>query len=88
VLAVPAFEEGYNILMATRQGLVKKTDIMAYSRPGQGGIIALGLTEGDELIAARITDGSYNVFLWARPRASRSGSTNPTSGPPAGDPEG
>jgi DNA gyrase subunit A len=63
VLAVPAFEEGYNILMATRQGLVKKTDIMAYSRPRQGGIIALGLTEGDELIAARITDGSYNVFL-------------------------
>ncbi len=63
VLAVPAFEESYNILMATRQGLVKKTDIMAYSRPRQGGIIALGLNEGDELIAARITDGSYNVFL-------------------------
>jgi DNA gyrase subunit A len=63
VLAVPAFEEGYNILMATRQGLVKKTDIMAYSRPRQGGIIALGLNEGDELIAARITDGTYNVFL-------------------------
>jgi DNA gyrase subunit A len=63
VLAVPAFEEGYNILMATRQGLVKKTDLMAYSRPRQGGIIALGLNEGDELISARITDGSYNVFL-------------------------
>jgi DNA gyrase subunit A len=49
--------------MATRNGLVKKTDIMAYSRPRTGGIIAVNLLEGDELIAARITDGTMNVFL-------------------------
>jgi DNA gyrase subunit A len=42
---------------------VKKTDIMAFSRPRLGGIIALGLAEGDELIAVRITDGTQNVFL-------------------------
>ena len=63
VLAVPAFEPGYHILMATRNGLVKKTDIMAYSRPRAGGIIALSLVPGDELIQTRITDGTLNVFL-------------------------
>ena len=63
VLAVPNFEPGYHIIMATRNGLVKKTDLMAYSRPRTGGIIALNLVEGDELIATRITDGTMNVFL-------------------------
>jgi DNA gyrase subunit A len=63
VLAVPEFSPGAFVLMATRQGLVKKTDIMAYSRPRAGGIIAVNLLESDELIAARITDGTMNVFL-------------------------
>ncbi len=63
VLAVPEFAPGSFVLMATRQGLVKKTDIMAFSRPRSGGILAVRLEEGDELIAARITDGTMNVFL-------------------------
>ncbi len=63
VLAVPAFEPGGYVLMATQNGTVKKTDIMAFSRPRAGGIIALDLVPGDELIAARITDGSQNVFM-------------------------
>ncbi|MBW1899398.1 MAG: DNA gyrase subunit A, partial [Deltaproteobacteria bacterium] len=63
VLAVPAFEPGYHIMMATRNGTIKKTDLMAYSRPRTGGIIALNLAEGDELISVRITDGTMNVFL-------------------------
>jgi DNA gyrase subunit A len=63
VLNVPAFEPGYYIITATKNGLVKKTDIMAYSRPRAGGIIALDLVPGDELISARITDGTMNVFL-------------------------
>ena len=63
VMAVPAFEPGYYIIMATRTGLVKKTDLMAFSRPRTGGIIALNLIPGDELIATRITDGTQNVFL-------------------------
>ncbi|MGA8179219.1 MAG: DNA gyrase subunit A [Desulfobacterales bacterium] len=63
VLAVPKFEPGYHIIMATGNGLVKKTDLMAYSRPRVGGIIALNLVPGDELIATRITDGTMNVFL-------------------------
>jgi DNA gyrase subunit A len=63
ILAVPTFEPGYHILMATKSGLVKKTELMAFSRPRSGGIIALSLIPGDELIAARLTDGTYNVFL-------------------------
>jgi DNA gyrase subunit A len=63
VVAVPTFEPGYHVLMATRNGLIKKTDLMAYSRPRVGGIIAINLLSGDELIAARITDGTMNVFL-------------------------
>jgi DNA gyrase subunit A len=63
VLDVPAFEPGYYIIMTTRSGLVKKTDLMAFSRPRSGGIIALSLVPGDELIAARITDGTQNIFL-------------------------
>ncbi|MEK6192758.1 MAG: DNA gyrase subunit A, partial [Deltaproteobacteria bacterium] len=63
VMAVPSFDPGNFIIMVTRRGLVKKSDIMAYSRPRVGGIIALDLVPGDELIAARITDGTMNVFL-------------------------
>jgi DNA gyrase subunit A len=63
VLAVPEFKPGYHVLMATKNGVIKKTDLMAFSRPRSGGIIALNLIEGDELIAARITDGTLNVFL-------------------------
>jgi DNA gyrase subunit A len=65
VLAVPEFEPGYHVLMATKDGLVKKTDLMAFSRPRSGGIIALNIAPGDELIAARITNGTMNVFLGA-----------------------
>ena len=63
VLAVPAFEPGHHVLMATKNGVIKKTDLMAFSRPRAGGIIAVDLVEGNELIAARITDGTLNVFL-------------------------
>ncbi len=63
VLAVRDFEPGSYVIMATKRGQVKKTDLMAYSRPRVGGIIALNLDEGDELIAVRITDGTLNVFV-------------------------
>jgi DNA gyrase subunit A len=63
ILAVKAFEPGSYVIMATKQGLVKRTDLMDYSRPRLGGIRALHLDEGDELIEARITDGTLNVFV-------------------------
>ncbi|MEA3415672.1 MAG: DNA gyrase subunit A [Thermodesulfobacteriota bacterium] len=63
VLDVPAFEPGYHVIMATKNGLVKKTELMAYSHPRAEGIIALKLALDDELIGTRITDGTMNVFL-------------------------
>ncbi len=63
VLPIRSFEPGHTVILATKRGIVKKTDIMAYSRPRAGGIIALNLVSGDELIAARITDGTQNAFL-------------------------
>ncbi len=66
VMPVRSFEPGYTIFMATKRGTVKKTDLLAYSRPRADGIIALNLAPGDELIAVRITDGTQNVFLGSR----------------------
>ncbi len=63
VLPVKKFEEDKFILMATRRGIVKKTSLMAYSRPRSGGIIALKIRDGDELVAARITNGNSEIFL-------------------------
>jgi len=68
ILPVKEFEEGKFIITATRNGTVKKTDLMAYSNPRQGGIIALTIDEDDSLIAARLTDGSMDIVL-----ASQSG---------------
>ncbi|MCG8471422.1 MAG: DNA gyrase subunit A [Desulfobacterales bacterium] len=66
VLAVPEFKEDHFVIMATKNGTVKKTDLMAYSRPRQGGIIAVGLAEGDELVSARLTDGTMDVLMATR----------------------
>ncbi len=63
VLDVPGFEPGGFIMMATKNGLVKKTAIMDFSRPRTNGIIAINLMPDDELIAARITNGDMNVFV-------------------------
>jgi len=51
------------VFLATRKGLIKKTRLDAYSRPRAAGIIALGIEEGDALIAARLTDGSSHILL-------------------------
>jgi DNA gyrase subunit A len=66
VLPVKEFVEGKNIIMATRKGTVKKTELMAYSNPRSGGIIAIGIDEGDELIEARVTDGTQDIFIGTR----------------------
>jgi len=66
ILPVREFEEGRYVVMATRKGLIKKTSLMAYSRPRAGGIIALGIDKGDELIAARVTDGNQEILLGSK----------------------
>ncbi len=63
ILPVREFVEGKYVVMATAQGTVKKTDLMEFSRPRAGGIIALGLNEDDSLIATEITGGEDDVFL-------------------------
>jgi DNA gyrase subunit A len=63
LLTVNEFVENWYVIMATRKGRVKKTDLMAYSRPRTGGLIGVKLAQDDELIAARITDGDMDVFL-------------------------
>ncbi|SLM27806.1 DNA gyrase (type II topoisomerase), subunit A [Desulfamplus magnetovallimortis] len=66
VLTVPEFEDDKYVIMATRMGRVKKTDLMAYSRPRSGGLIGIKLADDDELIAARISDGTMDIFLGSR----------------------
>ena len=63
VLSVKEFVDGKYLFFATRNGIVKKTDLLAYSNPRIGGIIALAVDEGDELIAAKLTDGTQDVFI-------------------------
>jgi DNA gyrase subunit A len=57
------FESGGYILFATKQGTVKKTELSQFSHPRSGGILAISLDEGDEVIAARRTDGQREVLL-------------------------
>ncbi len=66
ILPVRDFEEGKFIVTATAQGVIKKTGLMEYSRPRAGGIIAMGMNEGDRLIATAITTGQEEVFLSTR----------------------
>ena len=66
ILAVREFEEGKYIVTATAQGTIKKTSLMEYSRPRTGGIIAMGMNEGDRLIASAVTTGNEEVFLSTR----------------------
>src|SRR5438309_2769515 len=57
------FGAGGYVLFATRQGKVKKTELEAFSHPRAGGIQAIGLDDGDTLIAARRTDGRREVMI-------------------------
>lgn len=66
VLPVREFREGQFIAMATKNGIVKKTELMAYSNPRTGGIIAVNVKDGDELIGAAITNGNNEILLTTR----------------------
>jgi DNA gyrase subunit A len=52
--------------MGTRKGVVKKTDLTAFSNPRAGGIIAIGVEAGDSVIAVEMTDGTEQVFIGTR----------------------
>jgi DNA gyrase subunit A len=63
IVPVKEFGEGLYAVMATREGIVKKTELSAYSNPRSTGIKAIVLDEGDEVISVSITDGSQDLFL-------------------------
>jgi DNA gyrase subunit A len=65
-LPVKEFREDRYVVMATRHGVIKKTELSAYGNPRQGGIIALTLDEGDKLIGVEITDGQREILLGTR----------------------
>ena len=66
VLPVRKFEEGLSIVMSTRKGVIKKTEMKAYSRPRTGGIIAIRIQDGDELVGAALASKENEVLLTSR----------------------
>jgi DNA gyrase subunit A len=63
VLPVREYRDDQFIVMATANGTIKKSALMDYSRPRAGGIIALNLAEGDELIKVSLTEGKQHIML-------------------------
>ena len=66
VLAIPAYEAGQYLVLATRGGMVKKTKLTEYDSNRQGGIIAINLVDEDEVIAARLVQESDDLLLVSR----------------------
>ena len=65
-VSVKDFDDQQYIVMATRNGLVKKTALSAYSKPRKGGIYAIDIRDGDTLIEARVTNGENDILLGTR----------------------
>jgi DNA gyrase subunit A len=65
-LTVKDFEQGKYVVMATKKGLVKKTELESYSHPRSGGIVALKIRDDDELIGVRVSSGEQDIFLTTR----------------------
>lgn len=65
-LTNPEYIDNTYVIFATKKGLIKKTPLKAYSRPRKGGIIAININEGDELIEAMISNGNSFVMLGTR----------------------
>ena len=65
-LNVRTFGADKFVVMATKQGLVKKTELTAYANPRTGGIVAIKINEDDELIGVRVSTGSQDIFLTTR----------------------
>ncbi len=65
ILPVKEFTETQFVFMATAMGTVKKTPLSEFSRPRTSGIIAVDLTDGDQLIGAALTDAKHDVMLFS-----------------------
>jgi len=62
-IRISEFTEGHYLVIVTKEGLIKKTDLEAYSRPRKGGIIAINLREGDGLVTVMQTDGENEIIV-------------------------
>ena len=62
-VSVKDFTESQSIIMSTKKGLIKRTNLMLYSKPRKGGIYAIEINEGDELIQAKTIDSLSLTFL-------------------------
>ena len=65
-VSVREFDEKHYVVFATKHGVVKRTVLSAFSNPRKAGINAIGIDKGDELIEAKITDGSMDIMLGTR----------------------
>lgn len=63
VIPIQEYKEGLYLVMATKNGLVKKTDLMEYDSIRKGGLAAVSLRENDELIDVKLTDGNQDIIL-------------------------
>jgi DNA gyrase subunit A len=66
MIAVKEFEPDKFVVMGTRHGVVKKTELAAFSNPRAGGIIAMGIEAGDAVMAVQVSDGKGEIFIGTR----------------------
>jgi DNA gyrase subunit A len=66
LLTVREFENDKFVVMGTKRGVIKKTELSAFSNPRAGGIIAMGVEQGDSVIAAQVSDGQGEIFIGTR----------------------
>ena len=66
IIPIKDFEAGAFLTMATRQGVIKKTELVDYSRINRGGLIAINIREDDELVGVHLTDGNQEIVLVTR----------------------
>ena len=66
MLAVQEFDDQRFIVMGTRRGTIKKTELSAFSNPRAGGIIAMGIEEGDAVIDVQLSDGQSEILIGTR----------------------
>jgi DNA gyrase subunit A len=63
ILPIEQFEENKYVIMLTKKGTIKKTPLSAFSNPRPSGIIALTIDLDDDLLAAKVSDGTNDVFI-------------------------
>jgi DNA gyrase subunit A len=66
MLAVREFDDAQFVVLGTRNGTIKKTELSAFSNPRAGGIIAIGVEDADAVMAVQLSDGSSEIFIGTR----------------------